>query len=293
MESAERIDQADELGLSAYYAASAQYLYGNCSKALRLANQAEGMFRGEAYDDWADRAKFLCGKLLFEIGHYQDALAVFESLESASFQPNPKHITISAWVYRSKLYLQSPLSPKPDFDEGDVKLFEMEAAYLSRDYRKTCTLADKLLKAASVDMDDFLFTEQPDWSSGFAQCEFFTISRSEMTRRSASAYRALALSKLPNKEDDFEEARNELQALMREDPLMIDPHDAFYCYAFYRALQENRGHQNDMNTAVSLAFKRLHKRAGRIDDTEIKKDFLFIHYWNSALSAVAKEYKLI
>jgi hypothetical protein len=48
-----------------------------------------------------------------------------------------------------------------------------------------------------------------------------------------------------------------------------------------------------MNTAVSMAFKRLQRRASRIDDPETRRDFLNLNYWNKALSIVAKEYKLI
>jgi hypothetical protein len=42
-----------------------------------------------------------------------------------------------------------------------------------------------------------------------------------------------------------------------------------------------------------MAFKRLQRRASRIDDIEVNRAFLSRHYWNAALSRAAKEHKLI
>ncbi|MDR2095968.1 MAG: hypothetical protein LBP76_10695 [Treponema sp.] len=289
-ESAEKAGQFDELGKALYFSAVAQFLYGNCSKALRLSLQAEETFRREGYVDWADLAGFFSGRLQFEIGRYKEALAAFEALVMNTSWSDEKASTVAAWIYRTKVYLQNTPVTKPSYNVGDIRLFEMEAAYLMRDYKNTCTLADALFD--ELPEDDFLHTERPDWRSGFSQCEFFTISQPELWRRQIFSYRAMALSRL-SRVSEVERAQGDLRNLMRDDQQSIDPHDSFYCYAYYRILHENQGHQGDMNTAVSLAFKRLHRRAGRIDDVETRKDFLMQHYWNSSLSLVAKEYKLI
>jgi hypothetical protein len=42
-----------------------------------------------------------------------------------------------------------------------------------------------------------------------------------------------------------------------------------------------------------MAFKRLQRRASRIDDIEVNRAFLTRHYWNGALSRAAREHKLI
>ncbi|MDR1900963.1 MAG: hypothetical protein LBQ88_01590 [Treponema sp.] len=289
-ESAEKAEQFDELGKSLYFSSVAQFLYGNCSKALRLSRQAEEIFRQEGYEDWADRAEFFAGRIQFETGRYKEALAAFESLVMNTSWSDEKASTVTAWIYRTKVYLQNSQIAKPSYNKGDIRLFEIEASYLMRDYKNTCTLANALL--AELPADGFLYTERPDWRSGFAQCEFFTISQTELWRRQIFSYRAMALSRL-SLSSEVEAAKGDLRNLMRDDQLTTDPNDAFYCYAYYRILHENQGHQGDMNTAVSLAFKRLHRRAGRIDDVETRKDFLSLHYWNSSLSLVAKEYKLI
>jgi hypothetical protein len=48
-----------------------------------------------------------------------------------------------------------------------------------------------------------------------------------------------------------------------------------------------------MNTAVSMAFKRLQRRASRIDDPKIRQAYLTQPRWNGALSLAAKEHMLI
>jgi hypothetical protein len=113
--------------------------------------------------------------------------------------------------------------------------------------------------------------------------------------RLGSIFRALALSRLPpNQGGNRNEALRIIQEFLRNDRFTeFDPHNAFYSYAYYLILKDLDSEKVDMNTAISIAFKRLQRRAGRIDDVEIRRSFLFKNYWNGALSQVAKMYNLI
>jgi hypothetical protein len=51
--------------------------------------------------------------------------------------------------------------------------------------------------------------------------------------------------------------------------------------------------QVDISTAVSVAFKRLQSRAARIDDAEIRRQYLTQPLWNKALEQAARELKLV
>ena len=73
----------------------------------------------------------------------------------------------------------------------------------------------------------------------------------------------------------------------------IDPYDVFYHYAWYRVLQQTGSSQVDISTAVSVAFKRLQSRATRIDDAEIRRQYLTQPLWNKALGQAARDLKLI
>jgi hypothetical protein len=199
---------------------------------------------------------------------------------------------------------------------SDGLLFEIEAACLAGNYGEAADLAKKW-RASSLESgfagsgssasgssdstgsiysinDDFLFTEQPDWRSGFAQCELMLIPGRMLRNRFVSMYDALARSRLETSREEKEELVNNVQQLLREELLVnTDPGEVFYLHAYYRILKETGAAQVDLNTAVSMAFKRLQSRAGRIDDVDLRQAFLTRHHWNGALNRAAREYKLI
>ncbi|MDR2741360.1 MAG: tetratricopeptide repeat protein [Treponema sp.] len=301
IEYAERIGSQEELALAAYYAAGTHFLFGNISKAERLALQSEAAALASGRTEWADRARFLLGRLRFETGRYQDALDIFERLESQSPPSSKRAMVCSAWIFRTEVFLKRPDPRIPGMMNYDARLFAVEAAYLAGNYRETVTLADSLFTA--LPEGNFLFIEQPDWRSGFFQCELFTFSMRNFFSRLLSTYRALALcrvkqlndsAKEPVKIEAKSEAQECLRHILREEGMpQTDPNDAFYYYAYYCVLQETGAVEVDMNTAVSLAFKRLQSRASRIDDLETKRSFLSLNYWNKALGQAARQHKLI
>ncbi|MDR1287839.1 MAG: hypothetical protein LBK08_09550 [Treponema sp.] len=287
VENAEKTGSADELGIALYYTAAAQFLYGNISRAERLAVDAAKQAEKTGRPEWADRARFLLGKFHFETGRYRDALDIFEGLLKGNPLPEKERL-LAAWAYRSKVYSQSPLIRKPGGVCPDADLFEIEASYLSENYKKTVELCSRFTAPAG----QFVFTEQPDWSSGFAQCELLMLLPSEFWNRTVSVYHSLALCRL-SRAGAGEAVRN-MQRMLRDEGLSdTDPNGAFYLYAFYRILEDSGAPQVDMNTAVSMAFKRLQRRASRIDDTETRGGFLSLPRWNNALSHAARVYKLI
>ncbi|MDR1419574.1 MAG: ATP-binding protein [Treponema sp.] len=287
VENAEKTGSIDEMGIALYYTAAAQFLYGNISRAERLAADTIKQAEKTGRPEWADRARFLLGKFHFETGRYQDALDMFEDLLKGNPSPEKEQL-LAAWVYRSKIYLQSPLIRKPGGGCPDADLFEIEASYLAGDYKKTAELCSRF----SAPAEQFVFTEQPDWRSGFAQCELLMLLPSEFWGRTVSVYHSLALCRLSR--TGAGEAVRTMQRMLRDEGLSdMDPNGAFYLYAFYRILEDSGAPQVDMNTAVSMAFKRLQRRASRIDDMEVQGGFLSLPCWNKALSRAARVYKLI
>ncbi|MDR3138177.1 MAG: hypothetical protein LBT95_00725 [Treponema sp.] len=295
IEAAEKVEQFDESAVAAYYAAGIQFLFGNVSKALRLARQAEEAAAFCGQGGWVDRALFLRGKLYFEIGRYQDALDIFRFLERypSGISSKAKESTLSAWIYRAMVYLGHPKAEKPEISEGDISLFEIEAAYFAGDYDRTAALIDKF-PSIPPEMN-FLYIEQPDWRSGFAQCESLVVPLGQLQNHLLTTFHSLARGRMgaafPDKGKDaiYDMQHLTLNELLPE----MDSFDAFYYYALYRVLQDVGAEQVDLNTAVSMAFKRLQRRASRIDEPDTRRDFLNLNYWNRALSLVAKEYKLI
>ncbi|MDR2767611.1 MAG: ATP-binding protein [Treponema sp.] len=296
VEHAEKSGDNGELAVSAYYASGAHFIFGNISKAERLAVQALEAALASGRPFWADRSAFLRGRLRFEAGRYQEALDIFKALEAesvSSIETNREFKqTLAAWIYRANIYLHNTRCKH----EGgaDAAFFEVEAAFLSGEYRRTLELANAL--EGHEGGERFLFIEQPDWRSGFAQCELFLFPMGDLWKRMVHTYRAMAMCHINspgNDTFDRDEAIKSMQRIMRDELPDTDPNDAFYYYSYYKVLKRSGAPEVDMNTAISIAFKRLQRRASRIDDNEVKRGFLSSHYWNGALAAIAKEHKLI
>jgi len=289
---AERNGNNHELAISAYYAAAAQFLYGDVFNAAHLARKSIEQSLSAGHPDWADRSRFLEGRLELELGHYSEAIKIFEGLlkEPYGGKTSEKENLLAAWIYRCKIYYEDPKTPKPEPANYDADLFEIEAAYLSGDYNKVLEITSTL-KNPFAD-DNFLYTEQADWKSGFAQCEHLYFTHGEIQNRMISLFHSLALSRLSPAGN--EEALAGIQQILRDEKLCeMDPWDAFYFYAKYRILVQSEASQVDLSTAVSMAFKRLQRRAGRIEDIETRRQYLNGPRWNKELSMAAKEHKLI
>jgi tetratricopeptide (TPR) repeat protein len=308
VEKAEKSEDFDELGIAAYYTAGGHFLHGNIARAERLALQSERAACRAGRVSWADKARFLRGKLRFESGRYRDALELFEGLRN-----NPMGIlsadaeqVLDAWIYRSRIYQNDRDAAVSGGTCRDILLFEVEAAYLGGDYQRALDLADRFLAGLPVRSQDipdrslsgpelFLFIEQPDWRSGFSQCELYVLPPKDFWGPLISAYRNLALCRAGQPGTAFgEEARQNMQRIIQDERFSeMNPNNAFFFYAWYRVLEESGAEGVDMNTAVSVAFKRLQRRASRIDDPDTWRSFLNLHYWNNALCETAKKHKLI
>ncbi len=311
LEHAEKHGTADERGVCAYYAATIQYLQGNLSKAERLALEAERSASIAGCYDWADRARFLRGKLRFEFGFYQDAVNLFEkTLENLSETAGVgtarnavMRETLRVWIFRARAFMPASgsyplpyrgveISGAADGANLDALLFHAESAYLGGDYKTALSLCD--LIEENVREESFLYTERPDWSSGFAQCELLTIKARKFWGRKASVFRSLSLCARAKSEEDKKRAVTELSWLsFNEVPSGTDTSDYFYFYGLYCVLRDTGAPIVDINTVVGMAFRRLQKRSLNIDDAEARKAFLNRPYWNGALLRAAKEYKLV
>jgi len=291
---AEKIGNYHELAISAYYAAAVQFLFGDIYTAANLARKSVEQSLAAGHPDWADRSRFLEGRLEFELGHYGKALNIFSELCERPYgsMTKEKENLISAWIYRAKIYSKENNLIKPDNIDAD--LFEIEEAYLSGNYKKALSLSMSFNNPFKEEI--YLFTEKADWHSGFAQCEHLYFTPGEIQLRIISAFHYLSLSKITtdNDEEKNEEAIHGIQEILRNEKLCeIDPLDSFYFYAKYKILEQAGAHTVDLSTAVSMAFKRLQRRAGRIEDIETRRQYLNGSVWNSDLSLAAKKFMLI
>jgi tetratricopeptide (TPR) repeat protein len=291
LENAAKFGSSQDIGMAAYYAASVQLLYGNLSRSKILAEKARRHFLKAGNPEWADRSSFLLGRLAFEIGSYQQAIDIFENIRQnpEGARSPEKNTLLEVWACRAKVFCR-PLQQGPRLQGSgpDARLFEIEALCLTGDYSGVIEFSNTPPSSG----DNFMYIEQPDWRSGFAQCELLCFSWEDLRDRIVSAYHSIAQScHTPTK---TEEAMNTMQRILRGGQFSdIDPYDVFYHYASYRVLKQSGSNLVNISTAVSVAFKRLQSRAGRIDDMEIRRQYLTQPRWNRALDQAARDFKLI
>ncbi|MDR2028626.1 MAG: ATP-binding protein [Treponema sp.] len=294
IENAEKAADLRELALIYFYVAEIQFLTGDICKAESFARKAEDAALNAGRLEWAERIRFFQGRLKFETGRYQEGLNVFESMRNnlSGYKQPAAEQALSAWIYRCHAYLRND-GEQPELPAGEGLFFQAEAAYLTGDYERSVKYSERLLGVLAD--QKFLFIEQPDWEGAYTQCELFIIPKSEFFFRLGSVFRALALCRLdPAKGENKKEALRIIRQVVQDErQFSMDPNDAFYFYAYYLILKESGAGEIDMNTIISIAFKRLQRRANQIDNGEIKYAFLSLHYWNNALYQAAREHKLI
>jgi hypothetical protein len=292
LSNAEKTGNYNELAISTYYAAATKFLYGDIYSAAILAKKAteNSLFSGRC--EWADRSRFLEGRIEFDLGHYKNAYEIFNVLKAEPYgnRTEEKDNLLSSWIYRCHIYMNSKVILKPASFCYDANLFEIEEAYFLGEYERAFELASSMNNPFAK--ENYLYSEQAEWVSGFAQCEHLYYTNGEIQDRMIRIYRSLALSKISH--NQIEEARQDVQKILRDEKLCeIDPCESFYFFAKYLILEQKEADAVDMSTAVSMAFKRLQRRAGRIEDIETSRQYLNGPKWNHELSKVAREYKLI
>jgi tetratricopeptide (TPR) repeat protein len=298
LENAVIAGEPHEIGMAGYYTASMQLLYGNLSLSRKYAEKARGHFLEAGSPRWADRSRFLEGRLDFEAGYYQKAADIFEDMLKNPNGENgsEKQNLIEAWAYRARNNGHAAgqtggydaSRPKP---EGlDAGLFRLEALYLAGEYAKMEELSEEL--STIPIKDDFIHAEQPDWHSGFSQCELLFFSRADLWERMFGVWRSLAQCRLsPQKAAEAQIAMQ--KALKKNQFPEIDTCDPFYYYALYQTLEHSGASQVDIRTAASAAFTRLQNRAGKIDDSGVRHQYLKQPHWSRALCQAAAEFKLV
>jgi len=296
--------EPQEIGMACYYTSSIQLLYGNLSLARNYAEKARRYFLEAGNPHWADRSRFLEGRLAFESGYYRQSLDIFEELlkNINSDDSNEKQKLIEAWAYRANINYkaagqdsgqasaQTPSYPAPENMRRDAGLFQLEALYFEGEYAKMEELADYLSGIPAE--DNFIHIEQPDWRSGFTQCELLFFSWTELWERMLGAWRSLAQCHLsPQK---AAEAQTTMQLLLKKDNFPeINSWEPFYYFALYQTLKCSGASQVDISTVASAAFTRLQNRASRIDDPDTYQQYLKHPHWSKALGQAAVEFKLI
>jgi tetratricopeptide (TPR) repeat protein len=282
-----------EKAFSSYYIGVAYFLQGNIPRAISFIEMAIPLFHEIGNNLWEEKCLFLLGRLQFALGNYEKASRTFEEINN---------IPIAIiWFLKAKLYssignsfeIKHLMQTYSSLHISDTTL-ELEFYFFLGDYEECVRMCDTLLN--SKPELSFTFIEQVDWADGYAQIESILYPQREFIYRQCVCYKALSLSILKPQDRSIVAMIDLLIDDLKpgiEDRGNYDPFDVFYYTCYYLVLQRIEATEIDRATALSSAFKRLQKRASRIEDAEIRRHYLTANYWNGLLSSAAKMHNLI
>lgn len=275
------------------------YLYGNISKALKLAEEAGASAASSGRREWQRLTLFLRGRCYFTLGMYEEALKVFQAGGSfCRIYPHDQAAKVfAAWAARSVVFGASG-DPRKLFEaldrDAEVLLFLAEWSVEAGGTDRAVELTAESLELQRQPREEYVPGEVVPWASGFSAIEDRALRNAE--GHGVLYYRARAMSHYLNGlAGNADEATAEFTRLTREDRLSDhDPNNYYYYHLHSRIVPHGEGELLvDRLTVLSKAIKHLQERATRIDDVKKRQSFLHRSLWNARLIDDAKRLKLM
>lgn len=278
--------------------ATAQFLYGNYSRALEIIHPrlTDNTNRGEQRQQlWM---LFLRSRIFFELGNYRTAHQSFTLARSiARSHSNSEALRIfTNWATRCFSYMAKPdlaarllsqYEPTPE-----CQLFLGEALLFQRKYKKAYTVLHKAEQAWQNQSGTF--RTPPIFSHGFSLIEDIAIGR-DGSRPPAPLLltQVLAADALIGC-GKADEAIGTLRSIVRGHTITsFDPNAPIYYYIYARALMRENKPSEDPNAIIGKAAKQLQERSTRMDNPKHKIAFLRQNSWSKRLLDTAQSQKMV
>ncbi|MFP4113256.1 MAG: hypothetical protein ACOC2Y_02315 [Spirochaetota bacterium] len=274
-----------------------EFVYGNMTRALAQADQLDAAAAESGMREVQLFAELARGRVLFELGRYDEAADVFSRGRSRArlYATTAPGIVMSRWVARSLIYDGRPrrgirmlrdLSPSAEtlffLAEGQLRLGEHGEAIQALEEGLEMT------PGAPGPVEGF------SWTSGYASLEDRAIGAAAGTRvlqHQMLALRGYLLAESGRVADGVQE----MHRLTRELRLSeIDPYNRIYFY-LYSLILPGSGELNleDGATVLGKAVRYIQQRTSRMDEYAHKTDYLRRNYWNARLMSHAQSHNLV
>ena len=288
LDAAQRFSNKREKAMSHFYSAVAYFLQGNLPRAMSFADTAMKLFHELDHETWEQKCAFLLGRIYFTLGSYERAAELFAPIQDTG--------PAALWSMKAALYASIGNRPAIErlaasYDAMGLsdRTLEIEFHYFLESYEACIQLCETALNEEPPLIP--CVTEQVDWTDGYAQIESLLFPRRDFLLRQYICFKALSMSQLNPQDHTIISILDKLLDELK--PGFYDPYDIFYATSYYLVLQRVASTEIDRATALSSAFKRLQKRASRIEDAELRRSYLTVNYWNGLLSRAAKLHNLI
>lgn len=284
---------------SSAFIALTHVILGDYSLALSYAQTARTRARERGRRVWERYLGMVRGKLLWELGRYDEAAQEFESLlllERIYFGNERKERFI-AWFSRCMMYqgfTDTSLARLSELEETPEHLFfTAEAHLLNRNFEEALSALNRALEL-DVGEEDFIYPIKLLCLNGFESFENVILKKNhsyDVLYQLIRSLRGFVLFRLGR----AAEAHSEFDYILTaEKQVKMDPYR--HLYYFFRTLAHDNGDEGEeltKTTYLSKAFQNLQKIAGRITEPSDRRSYLTGNYWNSKLFHMSKEYKLV
>jgi len=297
-DAAERAGVPFELIRALTYEALSLFIFGNLSNALRQIDAALAVIERAARREWQMFLLFLKGRVFFELGFYDQAVAVFQSALSLCdiYAHRERKKLFYAWMARAQIYGANgePLRVLKNLVKDSEVLFFMSEAYLlAGDTVRALSLLESAMNTRIIG-NRFHPGETIPWENGFAPIEdraIRTPDRKSFLYHLLRAFRGYLLGCSGN----WNVGMEELSRITREDKVSEnDPNNHLYYLFSSLILPPGSDTENiDKLTILSKALKYIQQRASRIDEVVDKQAYLGRNLWNLRLMSEARKNKLI
>jgi tetratricopeptide (TPR) repeat protein len=273
------------------------FIYGNLTGALKLLDEAISLSSEMSRREWQLFLLFFKGRILFHMGDYQDANAIFqECLTLSRLYSFPESVdVIDNWLSRSHVYsgeIKEGLAHLKKRKNQESLFFLSEACYFQRKYRESLVCLEK---ASEYSKNIKAYpAERIFWNNGYASIEgrCLTLEADEtQLERLIRSFRAYVMSRCGARDRAVVEFR-ELTRLTKLNELDIYNNVYFY---FYSLTLPDLGEDESVDklTILNQALKSLQERAGRIESPDHRAVFLGKNRWNKRIMNEARKRRLL
>lgn len=276
----------------------AGYLFGNLSMSLRSLDLYMPLAEEQKNRETQIFQIFLKGRILFELGRYQEAFKVLKQGRRLGkhYKLTQESRVITSWMARALCFGHSEkvagelLSRQPMSLE--TAYFRAEAAYLTGDIPAGIKLLEEAF--AVYDPSPRYIHEIDSWEDGFRLIEGRLSDRDFyedvlLDQAKGFYYYLIGITGQPEK------AWEGLKPLCRMDKAYNQQPFGYYFFLYIALIVEKTGMKIDESheSLVSHAFKLLQTRAGRFDSQQMKHSYFRKNYWNNEIVLKAQELNLI
>ncbi|MFP4483715.1 MAG: hypothetical protein ACLFO1_02565 [Spirochaetaceae bacterium] len=295
--------EEDRVGIQrAVVDAVVSFVYGNLTRAWENTTWLRRVLADVGQREALLFADLMRGRLLFEMGTYEDAAEWFQQArtEARRLGHSAALRVFEVWLARTEAYAGrtdaarrrlSEVEPTPE-----TLFFRAEAHWLANELDEAVAAADAAVQQQMP--RTFVVPEHFDWSTGFSSIEEQLAPGRGDGADAASvimnlirAFRAFLYGRVGRTDEGIPTLRKLTRG---EDRRHFDPYAGLYCLFYCKTLPGVGDEMPDNPvTMLGKAVKFMQERMARMDSPQDRNTFFKHNYWYQLLLADARKHNMV